>query len=103
MEDLRLKIEQVELKDKLLKLIDYINSDEFYKLSAGEKKLISQQRAGMEMYLDAVTKRIYGDESTGIDSNSIWLTLIMGMLAIPSTPPPFPDETKEKIDSIKKK
>ena len=56
----KLKIEQEQLKDKLFKLIDFINSEEYYKLDSNEKSLLSTQRGGMEIYLNALTKRICG-------------------------------------------
>lgn len=61
MKDLeKLKIEQVELKEKLLRLIDFMQSEEYSTLDATEKGLLANQRAGMEVYLNALTQRIYG-------------------------------------------
>ena len=61
MKDLeKLKIEQVELKEKLLRLVDFMHSEEYSTLDATEKGLLASQRAGMEVYLNALTQRIYG-------------------------------------------
>lgn len=92
----KLKIEQEQLKDKLLKLIDFINSEEYYKLRSNEKSLLSAQRGGMEVYLNALTKRIYGVSEL---SNDTFLPLmIMSMLGSPFGSPIHTESTIEQID-----
>ena len=71
-----LKQEQYDLKAKLHEIIEFTNSEEFHKLSSGEKDLISQQRIGMELYLGCLTKRLYGGVAAP-DTNTL---LIMAML-----------------------
>ena len=80
-----LKQEQYDLKARLHEIIEFINSEEYAGLTPREKGLISQQRAGMEMYLDALTKRIYKSDG-GADTSSMWLPLLMGMFAAPWSP-----------------
>lgn len=47
MKDLeKLKIEQVELKEKLLRLIDFMHGEEYSTLDATEKGLLASQRSG---------------------------------------------------------
>lgn len=64
----KLKIEQEELKEKLLKLIDFLHTDEFARLDSTEKGLLTNQRLGMEIYLNALTQRIYGANNARIDT-----------------------------------
>lgn len=73
--------EQKDLKGKLLELIDYMNSEEFFSLSENEKALLNSQRTGMEMYLNALTNRIYGEESKHDVSGSFFPLLLLGMLS----------------------
>jgi len=96
-----LKKEQYDAKAKLHELIELINGEEYSSLTPREKGLISQQRAGVEMYLDALTKRVYKSDE-GINTNSMWLPLLMGMFAAPWTPPsPISDlSEKDFEDSI---
>ena len=80
-----LKQEQYDLKAKLHEVIELMNGEEYSNLTPREKGLVSQQRAGIEMYLDALTKRIYKSD-VGASTNSMWLPLLMGMFATPWTP-----------------
>lgn len=72
----KLKEEQQELKERLKRLIDFMNSEEFFTVPDGEKSLLNSQRAGMEMYLNALTNRIYSDVNSsgfaGINYLFIW-------------------------------
>ena len=75
----KLKLEQEQLKEKLHKLIDFINSEEYYELNINEKSLLSTQRTGMEIYLNALTKRIYGvTEQHGDSFLPLMLTSLLG-------------------------
>ena len=81
----KLKIEHQELKERLLRLTDFINSEEYYKVSISERNLLNQQRAGMEVYLNALTRRLCNDdEAAGFGGSSAMLPLIMSMF---NTPP----------------
>lgn len=93
-----LKQEQYDLKAKLHEIIEFINGEEYAGLTPREKGLINQQRAGMEMYLDALTKRIYKSDE-GANTSSMWLPLLMGMVAAPWTPSsPTASETLDEKD-----
>lgn len=76
-----LKEEHSELKKKLLELVEFINSEEYYVLSPSEQDLISQQRSGMEMYISALTKRLYGKQDALGNGNSLWPILLYGMFS----------------------
>ena len=75
-----LKKEQYDAKAKLHELIELINSDEFYTLSATKKGLINQQRTALEMYVNSLTKQLYGKDETPDASNFIWLSMLYGMM-----------------------
>ncbi len=81
-----LKQEQYDLKAKLHEVIELSNSEEYYSLTSREKNLINQQRAGMELYLNSLTKRIYGSDELFGSTDTMWLSLLMGMLSTPWTP-----------------
>lgn len=53
--------EKNELKEKLMKLIDFINSEKFYELSANNKKILQNQKIAMEFYLSILNMRVYQD------------------------------------------
>lgn len=57
----RLVDEKNELKEKLMKLIDFINSEKFYELSPNNKKVLQNQKIAMEFYLSILNMRVYQD------------------------------------------
>ena len=73
-----LKQEQYDLKAKLHEVIEFTNSDGYFKLSPREKGLIGQQRAGMEMYLNALTNRIYSKDECSFDATSLMGAMLLG-------------------------
>ena len=75
-----LKQEQYDLKAKLHEVVEFINSKEYFALSPREKGLIGQQRAGMEMYLNALTNRIYSKDDYSFDTSSLLWPMMMGSM-----------------------
>lgn len=57
----RLIIEQKELKEKLIKLMEFINSEKFYELSENNKQLLRNQKIAMELYLSTLNMRLFDD------------------------------------------
>ena len=57
----RLKAEQVCLKERLSKLVDFINSEKFYELSPNNKQLLRNQKVAMELYLSVLNMRVFED------------------------------------------
>lgn len=57
----RLIIEQKELKEKLIKLTEFINSEKFYELSKNNKQLLKNQKIAMELYLSTLNMRLFDD------------------------------------------
>lgn len=87
MKDLeKLKKEQAELKERLVEVIDLINSEEYFTLDETEKSLIMSQRVGMEVYLNSLTQRIYGARK--LDVSSSMLPLILMTAFNPFSPSP---------------
>ena len=101
-----LKREQYSLKAKLHEVIELINSEEYFTLSSREKSLISQQRTGMEIYLNALTNRLYGKDTFSMDSSSLLFPFLTSMFSTPLSPSSFTslkeedkkDEEKDKLD-----
>ena len=75
-----LKQEQYDLKAKLHEIVEFTNSEEYFALSPREKGLIGQQRAGMEVYLNALTNRIYSKEEYSFDASSLLWPMVMGSM-----------------------
>lgn len=63
MEDwkVRLLVEQKELKEKLVRLVAFINSEEYYQLSDNNKSLLKNQKIAMELYLNVLNMRVFED------------------------------------------
>lgn len=57
----RLVKEQAELKEKFLKLTEFINSEKFYTLSDNNKQLLRNQKIAMELYLSILNMRLFDD------------------------------------------
>ena len=75
-----LKQEQYSLKVKLHEIVDLINSKEYFTLSPKEQQLITQQRGGMEIYLNALTNRIYNKDEYSFDcSSAMFIPLLSSM------------------------
>ena len=89
----RLVEEQEQLKEKFIKLVQFINSDKFFALSNNNKQLLQNQKIAMEMYLNTLNLRIYED----VDKISVPNYGLMGIFGSVMTPPIFEKE-KEKIE-----
>ena len=75
-----MKKEQAETKSKLVELVEFINSEEYYTLSSSEKNIIGQRRVALEMYLNSLTKGIYDKEGSTFDvSSAMWPLLMSSM------------------------
>ena len=53
--------EQAELKEKFTKLVDFINSPDFYELSQNNKQLLRNQKIAMELYLNVLNMSVFED------------------------------------------
>lgn len=100
----KLEIEHAQLKERLAELTDFINSKEYYEQSENEKHLIATQRTGMEMYLNSLSLRLWGNDKTGNMSSSSLLPLLMSTILMPSfgTPSPSVSALKEDLDKNEK-
>ena len=93
-----LKKEQAETKSKLVDVIETINSEEYYTLTPSEKGLIAQQRVGLEIYLDSLTKQLYDKDGCLFDvSNTMWPLLMSSMLTSPLSTPLNTDALKKDL------
>ena len=102
-----LKQEQYDLKAKLHEMIEFINGEEFFKLSPREKSLVGQQRSGMEVYLNALTNRIYCADDFSFDpSSAMWPMLLGSMFSSSSFGSPSSnaaEDLQKMIDEVKEK
>lgn len=53
--------EQKEVKERFVKLVEFINSEEFYTLSPNTKQVLKNQKIAMELYLGVLNMRVYED------------------------------------------
>ena len=51
--------ERKEVKTRFIKLVEFINSAEFYRLSDNHKQILRNQKVVMEEYLDILNLRTY--------------------------------------------
>lgn len=57
----RLIKERDELKEKFIKLVEFINSEKFYELSPNNKQVLKNQKIVMELYLSVLNMRVFED------------------------------------------
>lgn len=58
----RMRIEESELKDRIKKLVAFMESDEFAALDETEKRLLRNQYCGMETYLTSLGSRLVNED-----------------------------------------
>ena len=92
-----LKKEQYDLKAKLHEVIEFTNSKEFFELSSRERNLVGQQRAGIEMYLNALTNRIFNKDDSVFDSSSLLWPMMLGGIYSGSSGLNNPDYWKDQL------
>lgn len=68
----KLSTQHAQLKEQLAELTDFINSEEYYKLTDHEKNLIATQRTGMEVAISAISVRLWGDKTNTSFNPSIF-------------------------------
>ena len=71
--------EKNNVQRKYIKLIDYINSEEFHKLSDNQQKLLNNQKVIIEAYLKTLSTRLYDDVDNITIVDYSWLGLMMGV------------------------
>lgn len=86
--------EHAELKERLRELTDFINSKEYYQLSDADKQLIATQRSGMEVYINALSIRLWGNGNTNGSFSPSLLGLMTSMIFTPSFGSPMPEVAK---------
>ena len=55
----KLIVGQQELKEKLSKLTEFMNSEEYYKLSPNNRLVLKNQKIAMELYLQVLNMRVF--------------------------------------------
>lgn len=100
MEKEKLEQEHAQLKERLAELVDFINSEEYYKQEDVEKQLLATQRSGMEMYLNSLSLRLWGRNECNSSMSSM-LPLLMSTMLMPSFSSPSPS-VENLVDSLRK-
>lgn len=90
----KMEQEHAQLKERLRELTDFINSEEYYKLSDAEKQLIAAQRSGMEVYINALSIRLWGKGNTNGAFSPSLLGLMTSLMFAPSFGSPMPEVPK---------
>ena len=57
----RLIEEQKEFKEKLSKLVEFMNSEEYYKLSPNNRLVLKNQKIAMDLYLQVLNMIVFED------------------------------------------
>ena len=57
----RLIEEQKELKEKVSKLVEFMNSEEYYRLSPNNRLVLKNQKIAMDLYLQVLNMRVFED------------------------------------------
>lgn len=86
----KLEQEHAQLKERLAELVDFINSEDYYRQNDVEKQLIATQRSGMEMYLNALSIRLWGNNQIGNPLSSSMIGLLMSSMMLSSISSPSP-------------
>lgn len=99
----KVREEHAQLKERLAELVDFINSEEYYKLSDSEKQLIATQRTGMELYLNALSVRLWGNTQSVSPLSSSLMSLMLSSMftssyGFPSSTPSGTEVLKKSID-----
>lgn len=94
MEDLKLKIEQQETKGKLAKLVDYINSEEYYKLSVSKRQVMRNRKLCLEMYLGVLNMEVYEDVDAITVPDMGWMGMMGGLFGSAFSFPKLPSATE---------
>lgn len=55
----RLIEEQKELKEKVAKLNEFMNSEEYYRLSPNNRLVLKNQKIAMDLYLQVLNMRVF--------------------------------------------
>lgn len=76
----RLIKEQSELKDKFVKLVNFVNTPEFFSLSDNNRKLLTNQKIAMELYLNILNMRLYENVDKIVVPDYGFMGLFGGML-----------------------
>lgn len=93
----RLIAEQKELKERLAKLTDFINSEKFYALSPNKRQVLKNQKIAMELYLNVLNMRVFEDvEKIAVPDYSF--LLLMGNAFSGSSPFAFKPDSEKYLE-----
>lgn len=82
----KLEQEHAYVKERLSELTAFINSSEYYALKDSERRIIANQRIGMEMYIGNLSLRLWGNIQEYPTDPSMLYGLLWSTLMASSTP-----------------
>ena len=97
----RLLEEHKQLKERLVKLIEFLNSEKYFTFDDNTKAVFNRQRTGMEIYLSALNIRVFGKPEEHNVLGDIMPLFLMNMIGSSyAYNKSSEDEFKELIDKI---
>lgn len=97
----RLIIEQKELKEKLIKLTEFVNSEKYYELSINNRQVLKNQKLAMELYLSVLNMRVFEDVDKILVPDFSMLQTFGSMLGGSLFNKPVSEEIPVVIDNTK--
>ena len=95
-----MRIEQQETKQKLARLVDYINSEEYYRLSSNRRLILRNRKLCLEMYLGVLSMEVYEDVDAIAVPDMGWMGMMGGLFGNTFSFPKSP--TVSEIENILK-
>lgn len=90
----QLEKEHAHVKEVLAEVNDFINSEEYYRLTEAQKRIHAIKKSSLETYLKVLSIELWGSDNENIDTSSLmWASLIGAMFLPPSfgnNPPSVP-------------
>lgn len=91
----RLLEEHRQLKEKYMKLVEFMNSEKYFTFDDNTKAVFVKQRAGMELYLNALNIRVFGDTKNYNNNSDLMGLFYMTMFNTFSTNTFTPSKSPE--------
>ena len=97
----RLLEEHKQLKERLVKLIEFMNSEKYFAFDDNTKAVFNRQRTGMEIYLSALNIRVFGKPEEHNVLGDIMPLFLMNMIGSSYAPNKSSDDKfKELMNKI---
>lgn len=81
----QLEQEHAHVKEVLAEENDFVNSEEFYRLSEMQKRIHTIKKSSLETYLKALSIELWGGNEANIDISSLMWAGLFGAALAPSS------------------